>query len=192
MPENRTIYVSERGLILLLALRVLYGLPCLHLHPTIEDIELMIEALNKYGVEVRRLAAPSLPLYQLILSFTPSHAMDAYCLAARYNLEEAAVVAASHLLTYDPSKLPDALAAKIGPLYCRRLADLQRLRQSAFRELLDSPLSIHPPSPVCDDDGRRQLEIIWKAAIVKAVWNGSFGTSLSCVRLRSSRLITGH
>ncbi|RPD69773.1 hypothetical protein L226DRAFT_575259 [Lentinus tigrinus ALCF2SS1-7] len=174
VPKDRTIMVPERSHVLLIALRVLYGLPCLHLYPALDDVELAIGALLKYGIDLRRLALPSLPLYQLVLSFSSSHPIDAYCIAARYDLEEVAVAISSGLLVYDLSVLPDALAAKMGPVYYKRLTDLQRLRQSALRELLEIPLDSHPPSPFCDDDGQRQLETIWKAAIVKAVWHGSF------------------
>ncbi|RPD58795.1 hypothetical protein L226DRAFT_493735 [Lentinus tigrinus ALCF2SS1-7] len=174
VPQGRTIVVPERSQVLLIALRVLYGLPCLHIHPALDDVELAMGALLKYGVDLRRLAEPSLPLYHLVLSFSSSHPINAYCIAARYDLEDVAVMISSGLLMYDLSVLPDALAAKMGPTYYKRLTDLQRLRESALRELLDSPLDSHPPSPVCDDDGQRQLETIWKAAIVKAVWHGSF------------------
>ncbi|RDX40537.1 hypothetical protein OH76DRAFT_335152 [Lentinus brumalis] len=173
IPDDRTVAVPERASVLSIALRVLYGLPCLHMHPALDDVDLATEALVTYGIDVRRLAAPSLPLYQLILSFAPSHPIEAYCVAGRYDLQDVAIAASSSLLTYDLSTLPDALVARMGPTYCKRLVDLEKLRQSALGELLDVPVAAHPPSPACDNS-RSQLDKVWKTAIAAAVWDGSF------------------
>lgn len=174
VPQDRTVAVPERAPVLLIALRVLYGLPCLHLSPALDDVDLAIEALVKYGIDVRRLAAPSLPLYRLLLSFAASQPIEAYCIAGRYDLQEVAIGVSSSLLTYDLSTLPDALMARMGPIYRQRLIDLQKLRQSALRELLDVSVAVHPPTPGCDNS-RSQLDEVWKAAIATTVWNGSSG-----------------
>ncbi|KAI0681570.1 hypothetical protein C8T65DRAFT_548213, partial [Cerioporus squamosus] len=124
VTQDRTVAVPEHAPVLTIALRALYGLPCLHLGSALDDVDLAIEALVKYGVDVRRLAAPSLPLHQLLLSFAPSHPIETYCIAGRHDLEDVALASSSNLLTYDLSMLPDSLIARMGPIYRKRLVDL--------------------------------------------------------------------
>lgn len=125
--------------------------------------------LIKYGVPVRNVSLPNMPLYHLLLSHAPFHPIEAYALAAYYDLEQPAVAISSHLLAYDTCQLSDELTLKMGPVFFKRLFDLHQIRRDALKAIvLKSPQS-HPPAVTCrDKDG---LTTAWAHAAAKLAWD---------------------
>ncbi|KAI0373459.1 hypothetical protein BV20DRAFT_1033801 [Pilatotrama ljubarskyi] len=164
-----SIALPESAAVLNVVLHLIYGMFCLHFQPSFESTEAALDALNKYGVPVSQLAS-SQPLYQLILSYAPYYPIEAYALAAHYQLEDAAVAVSGHLLAYDMSKLTDELTVKMGPLYLARLIGLHQSRARALRDIALRPPASHPPTSTCSDEEQAKLQRGWAFANADIVW----------------------
>ena len=176
------ISISQPSAVVNIVLHTMYGLSCLHYHPTLEMVEAALDALAfSYGVPVQLLAQPDLPLYTLIVSFAPYSPLDAYAVAGKHKLENAAVAISSHLLAYDLSRLPDAAVQKMGPLYLKRLVLLQRNRLDALRNIVVKAPEKHPIVPGCNEELQQQMLRAWAHAVAQLVWD---------VRPSESRLST--
>ncbi|KAI0779893.1 hypothetical protein C8Q74DRAFT_723883 [Fomes fomentarius] len=178
---RQSIDVPESAVEAAVALHIAYGLPCLHLFPSLDTVEKAISMLIKYGVPVRNVSLPSMPLYQLLLSHAPFHPIEAYAIAAYYDLEQPAVAVSSHLLAYDTCQLSDELTVKMGPVYFKRLFDLHQIRRDALKAIvLKSPQS-HPPILTCRD--KERLTTAWAHAAAKLAWDT---TNVSTYALQSA------
>ena len=169
LPSSR---LSQTADVINVLLHIMYGISCLQYAPTLEVTEAALDALClQYGVLLQAHAAPHLPLYRLLLSYAPFRPLDAYAVAARFVLEDAAVAASSHLLAYDLSRLPDAAAQKMGPLYLKRLFVLHQARLAALRGILFRPPTEHGPAAGCSPEQRQQLTRAWALAVAQLVWD---------------------
>ena len=174
---DKSIRVPEASAVLSLALHIVYGFPCLHLVFALDTIETAANALIKYGVPLRNVAAPNSPLYQLVLSHAPYRPIDAYAFAAHYNLESLAVAVSSHLLAYNTSNLTDELSTKMGPVYLKRLFDLHETRRSALKAIVMKPPRMHRPNLACGTGEQRQLTQAWAFAAAEMAWDVQPGES---------------
>ena len=155
-----------------IVLHIMYGLSCIQFAPTLEMVEAALDALCfQYGVVLQAHATPHLPLHQLLLSCAPYRPLDAYAVAARFALESLAVPISSHLLAYDLSRLPDATAQKMGPIYLKRLFVLHQGRLTALRNILFRPPAEHAPAVGCSPEQRQQLTRAWALAVAQLVWD---------------------
>ncbi|KAI1791332.1 hypothetical protein LXA43DRAFT_1141822, partial [Ganoderma leucocontextum] len=181
---NTSITLPEPASVFDLLVRIVYGIPCTHLAPSLETTEATLEALIKYGIPPRLHAFPSQPLYHLLLLHAPHRPIDAYAVAGRHGLEDAAVVISGHLLVYDTSLLSDALVAKMGPVYFCRLLCLHRNRLSALKNIVLRPLAQHSPMPACAESApaRAQLARAWAFAVAQLVWDASPGVSTDALK----------
>ncbi|KAI0692347.1 hypothetical protein C8T65DRAFT_699527 [Cerioporus squamosus] len=170
--REESINVPETSTILSIALRVVYGLSCLHLTDiALESVESSINVLLKYGVPVQKFAAPHWPLFQLVLSHAPHRPIDAYALAAHHRLEELAVAVSAHLLAYDLSTLTDELTMKMGSIYVKRLFNLHQTRRNALKNIVMKPPAMHRPNLACGTAQQRQLTQAWAFAAAEMAWN---------------------
>ncbi|KAI0361271.1 hypothetical protein OH77DRAFT_1516260 [Trametes cingulata] len=167
-----SVKADQSAEVLNVVMHAMYGIPCLHYYPSFEVLDTALSLLTGYGISLQPLATTNQPLYQLILSFAPYRPMDVYALAGQHSLEDAAVAVSSHLLAYDVSQLPDAVAEKMGPLYLKRLFMLQHSRVVALRSILFRPPPPHPPSPGCSPESQQALTRSWAWALAAAqrVW----------------------
>ncbi|KAI0375324.1 hypothetical protein BV20DRAFT_1032572 [Pilatotrama ljubarskyi] len=163
-----SIQAKQSAEVLNVAMHAIYGLSCLQYFPTLEVVESALAELIVFGVSIQLLAAANKPLYQLLLSFASDRPMDVYALAGQHSLEDAAVAASARLLDYDVSQISDAVAAKMGPLYLKRLFMLQQSRVVALRSILFRPPAPHPPSPECSPESQQLLMRSWAWALATA------------------------
>ncbi|KAJ8489320.1 hypothetical protein ONZ51_g2985 [Trametes cubensis] len=163
--------VPEPAAVLNIVLNVTYGMFCVSHLPSLESIEAALDAVIKYGLPIAQLAKPSYPLYELVRSYAPYYPIEAYAIAAHYQLEELAVAISAHLLAFDLSRISDELTVKMGPLYFSRLANLHRGRMTALRNIVLQPPAMHPITPVCNEETQRELSRAWAFASAEIVWN---------------------
>ncbi|KAI0793662.1 hypothetical protein C8Q74DRAFT_1193839, partial [Fomes fomentarius] len=176
-PDHDTLNVAEDSQTTHIVLHTVYGLPCLHLSPTLECAESALSALIKYGVAISKLAMPCLPLYQLILAHAPLRPLDTYALAAHFGLEPVAAAASSHLLAYDLFTLSDELSVKMGPVYLKRLLDLYETRRAGLKAIVMRPPARHADTATCGPESQMQLTRAWAVAAADMAWNALPNTS---------------
>ncbi|KAI0645460.1 hypothetical protein C8Q79DRAFT_1104060 [Trametes meyenii] len=168
-----TLRLPESGDTLNVVLHTLYGLSCLHFHPTLETVDAALTALTKYGTSVQALAAPYQPLNALILSHAPYRPIETYALVGHYQLDELAVAISGHLLSFDLSTVTDALATRMGPVYLKRLFLLHQVRIHALKEIILRPPGGHAQAPGCSDAEQAKLTRAWALATAQLVWDAT-------------------
>ncbi|KAI8993835.1 hypothetical protein BD414DRAFT_534930 [Trametes punicea] len=166
-----SLHLPESGDVINVVLHTMYGLSCLHFHPSLETVEEALDALIKYGVPIQTHANPYQPLHQLILSLAPYHPIETYALAGRHQLEDLAVTISGHLLSFDLSRITDDLATKMGPVYLKRLFFLHQTRLQALKEILLKPPATHPATPGCNPTEQGKLTRAWALATAQLVWD---------------------
>ncbi|KAI0365637.1 hypothetical protein BV20DRAFT_722685 [Pilatotrama ljubarskyi] len=165
--------LPESGDVLNVVLHTMYGLSCLHFHPTLETVEAALDALIKYGLPMQTHAAPYQPLHQLILSHAPYRPIETYALAGKHELDDLAVTISGHLLSFDLSRVTDDLATKMGPVYLKRLFLLHQTRLHALKEILLRPPAAHPTTPGCNPTEHGKLTRAWALATAQLVWDAT-------------------
>ncbi|KAI0743862.1 hypothetical protein C8Q80DRAFT_865322 [Daedaleopsis nitida] len=178
-----TTNVSENGDVINVVLHTIYGRSCVHFNPTFETTEAAIAALIKYGVPIEAQALPPTPLYQLLTSHARYQPIRTYALAGQHQLEDVAVEASGHLLSYDLSTTTDELARKMGPVYFKRLFLLHQSRLMALRDIVLRPPTAHSVKPGSDhgyEHGRMVRE--WAHATAELVWNATASMSGNTLR----------
>ena len=164
--------VPQPSTVVNIILHTMYGQSCIHYLPTLEMVEVALDALAySYGVPLRPLALPTLPIYTLLLSFAPFRPLDAYAVAGKHSLEEAAVAISSHLLAYDLARLPDSTAEKMGVLYLKRLFLLHQSRLLELRNILFKAPATHPQTAACDETSQQKMLRAWAFAVAQLVWD---------------------
>lgn len=176
--ETPTIHVPEPADVLNVVLHTIYDIPVGQFQPSVETVSAALDALGKYGVEPRQYAKHGGSLYSLVLSFAPHRPIDTFALAASHGLEDVAVAASAHLLSYPLSALTDDLAECIGPIYLKRLFFLHLGRLEALKKLLVSPPRRHPEVPECSEEVQAALTRAWALATAHLVWEAKPSTFL--------------
>ena len=129
--------------------------------------------MTKYGIPIEPHAAPHQQMYQLLLSHAPYHPIETYALAASHGLEDVAVVASGHLLSYDMTRLTDELVTKMGAIYLKRLVLLHQERMTALRHILLQAPRNHSPTPGCGDLQQGQLIREWALSTAQLAWDAT-------------------
>ncbi|KAM5543300.1 hypothetical protein V8D89_003174 [Ganoderma adspersum] len=176
-----SISVLEPAEVLNIVIHTMYGKSCTHHNPSLANIEAGLDALVKYGVTLTRYASPSEPLYRLLLLHAPHHPIEAYALAGRHSLEDAAVAISAHLLAYDLSLITDELSIKMGALYLRRLVDLHGDRTKALKNIIMRPPVGHPPTLMCSQMSQARLTNAWAFAVAELAWSTLPGMSTNAL-----------
>ena len=94
---------------------------------------------------------------------------------AAYNLNDLAVAVSSHLLSYPLASLSDELAARIGPIYLKRLCFPQLGRIERLQTLLRAPPNFHPEMNHCDFAAQKRLARAWELASAWLAWDARPG-----------------
>ncbi|PSR75020.1 hypothetical protein PHLCEN_2v9350 [Hermanssonia centrifuga] len=173
--------VADSSQVLNIVLHTFYDMSCAHYSPAIPTLLTAVDALAKYGVPLQKYAAPNTPLYQLLLSQAPAAPMDFYSLAAQYDLYDLAVPISSHLLAYPLFNLSDEHAAKMGPLYMKKLVFLHLGRVDALKRLLLPPPQQHPATTECDFIEQKKLTRAWALASAYLAWDARADLSTSAM-----------
>ena len=161
--------------VLNVVLHVVYNISCAHYNPDITTLMDAIDALAVYGLPPKRYVTPASPLYTLILSRAPISPILVYATAAAHNLNDLAVAVSSHLLSFPLSSLSDELAARIGPIYLKRLCFLQLGRIERLQTLLRAPPNFHPETDRCDFAAQKRLVRAWELASAWLAWDARPG-----------------
>ena len=162
--------LAERSAVLDIVFHILYGMIYTHHSPPLAEIDAALDALIKYGVNPASHASPIHPLCALLRFHAPCLPIEAYAVAGKYSLEDAAVAISAHLLAYDFSNLSDELSIKIGPIYLRRLIGLHHDRSEALKTIILRPLATHQFTLLCGEASQAQLAREWAYAVAGLAW----------------------
>ena len=187
-PPPRTIDVPEAGAALQVALHAIYRMPCTHLGASLESTEGAVDALFKYGVDAGALATPHSPLFQLVLAHAPATPIEAYAFAGHFGMDPLAVAVSAHLLSFDTSRITDALARQMGPLYFKRLLDFHQARLASLKDIVLSTPKSHEPRTACRGGKEGPLAKAWAFAAAGIVWEAAPGESFCILWILASML----
>ena len=163
--RNHVISLSESSNVLSIILHMLYGTSSAQYSPTFETLVTAVDQMPAYDIQPCAHIIPPTPLYNLLLSHAPFSPMELYSLAAHHSLDDLAVNASSHLLSYSICTLSDELAERIGAVYLKRLFLLHLDRITTLKEILLRPPNPHPPTEDCDSHDQERLTRAWALAI---------------------------
>lgn len=149
---------------------------CAHYSPPFETLVTAVKRFPTYGLRPKARIAPSMPLFQLLLSHAPLFPLELYALASQFDLYELAVSTSSHLLSFQLSSLTDDMAERIGPVYLKRLFFLHFGRADALKRVLLPPPHPHAPTPWCDFTDQKTLTRAWALASAYLAWDARPGT----------------
>ncbi|KAF7980496.1 hypothetical protein HWV62_37996 [Athelia sp. TMB] len=163
--------VSDPAPVFTLVMCALYALPYAPYAPPFATLAAAVDAMRAYGLPLAALAAPGIPLHALLRAHAPAHPLALYALAGHHALDALAVAASAHLLALPLADIDDALAARIGPVYLKRLFFMHLGRAEALRRLLLAPLRGHGATDGCG--GTEQLPLVraWALGASALAWD---------------------
>lgn len=156
-------------------LHTIYGISCSQYNPSVAVLIATITALRKYGVSLNDHINPSTPLFPVLTAQAPMHGIELYMVAAENDLQELAVAVSSHLLSFHLPTVTDEMAARMGPLYLKRLFFLHINRTQVLQKLMMTPPATHLPSLDCGIDEQRRLMRAWALACASLAWDARPG-----------------
>jgi hypothetical protein len=159
---------------------VIYGLPCAHYAPDLDQLTGTLHALSRYGIPGPSAVGQGTPLADALLALAATHPVDVYALAAQHGLHDLVVRVSAHVLCISLATVSDAQADAMGALYLKRLFFLHLGRADAFKRLLLVPPAEHLPTVVCGVGERAKLTRAWALASAYLSWDGRPGMSDSC------------
>ncbi|KAH7919714.1 hypothetical protein BV22DRAFT_1022514 [Leucogyrophana mollusca] len=177
------ISIPESSTTLNIILHSIYGQSSFRFAPSFEALSAAVAALLPNELSVREFVALTSPLGALILAHAPLHPIEAYALAAQYDLHDLAVVTSSHLLSFNLSSVTDELAEQIGPRYLKRLFLLHFGRIEALKRLLMPPPHPHPATPTCPFTAQSKVVRAWTLMAAYLIWD--CGVDLSTETIKS-------
>jgi hypothetical protein len=174
-PSQFPLQLSEPAAVLNLVFCSFYAISCRCYKPTVLEVSVSIQALQKYGMTPGRAVNRSSPLYLALLDVLPENALQVYKLAAAYDLLDLAQVTSTHLQTYPLSSLTDVDAEEIGAIYLKRLFFLRLGRAEALKRILIMPPASHPPTLSCGTAERMAILRAWALASACVTWEAKAG-----------------
>ncbi|KAJ7018858.1 hypothetical protein C8F04DRAFT_1149828 [Mycena alexandri] len=170
-PENEDncpiLSIPEASSVLNILLHTFYDLDCAQYLPSFATLVRAVESMQIYGINPKLTIQPSTPLFTLLLSHAPHVPMDLYSLAGHHDIEDLAVAASAHLLSFSLPRLTDAAAQRMGAIYLKRLFFLHLGRTEALKRALLPPPTAHKPTPGCPLAQQRMLAREWALASVR-------------------------
>ncbi|KAF7985575.1 hypothetical protein HWV62_3853 [Athelia sp. TMB] len=167
--------VSDDAAVFTLVVCAVYALPYAAYAPAFATLDAAVDAMRTYGLRVPALAAPGTPLFALLLAHAPQHPLALYALAAHHALDALAVAASAHLLAFPLAAVGDDDAARIGPVYLKRLFFMHLGRAEALRRLLLPPLRPHAPTGACGAPEQLPLVRAWALGASALAWDSRGG-----------------
>lgn len=159
------VYVPEEEGVLAIVLHAIYGLSLADCSADLALLEAATDSLiNRYAVNIPPLLTPGCAVYVAIVDLAKRHPLDAYILAAYFNLEQLAVACSSLLLSFPLSDVTDHHARRMGPSFLCRLFNLHLNRVATLRQLLAVPPTPHAPSSFCSQARLDDLQHAWVMA----------------------------
>ncbi|KAF9040183.1 hypothetical protein BDZ89DRAFT_944958, partial [Hymenopellis radicata] len=149
--------VNDDSAVLNIILHAIYDLPSAQFSPSFPTLVDAVDRMQPvYGVAPTRfiLPATSSDLFSQLYSHAPLRPIDVYMLAAHHGLEDLAVLASGHLLSFKLETLTDDMTVYMGGMHLKRLVFLHLDRLKRLKEIL-----LVPPPPheggVCTADPQR-------------------------------------
>lgn len=173
--------VSEMSPVVNILLHIAYKLPCDEFTPVLNQISDAIDAAVKYGLSPPHLTTRDSPIASTLHGLAASHALEIYILAASHGMYDVASSASQYLHSLNVPSLSDETLTKIGPVFLKRLCDLQLHRIEALKRLLPGPPSPHPPTVSCDYRGQSELSRIWTLFSAFIAWEARADLSASYI-----------
>lgn len=167
--------VTDDSTVLNIILHSVYNISSMQYNPSIDTLVDAVDAMPKYGLSPQTHVSTFRPLFDVLLARAPIRPIDIYALAAAHDLPELATPVSAHLLSFPVYTLSDTLAARIGPLYVKRLFYLHLGRVQALKRLLVAPPHPHPPSEECDFTKQKKLSRAWALASAYLAWDARPG-----------------
>ncbi|TFK45869.1 hypothetical protein OE88DRAFT_1668737 [Heliocybe sulcata] len=162
---------TETADVLNIVLHAIYDMSFAQYSPGVECLVAAVRSLHKYGAPLKKLIAPTSPLYQRLMSVAPLNPISIYTVASQFGLEELAVASSAHLLNFRLSTLSDDMAVRMGPVYLKRLFFLHLGRIDAFKRILLPPPPPHPCTSTCDFKDQKQMVRAWALAAACLAWD---------------------
>ncbi|KAI0089153.1 hypothetical protein BDY19DRAFT_127055 [Irpex rosettiformis] len=163
--------VPESSHILNIVLHAIYCMSSVLYHPSLAVLTAGVAAMEKYGIPLQKYISPSTPLYQHLLAQSPSSPVEVYTCAARHGLQELAVQASPHLLTFPLCNISDEDALQMGPVYLKKMFFQHLGRVDALKRLLLPPPENHPPTTECGFFEQKKLTRAWALASAYLAWD---------------------
>ncbi|RPD54045.1 hypothetical protein L227DRAFT_589094 [Lentinus tigrinus ALCF2SS1-6] len=174
--------VDEHSSVMNIVLHSVYNLSCAHYNHPLETLCAAVDAMSKFGISPQEHVVPTKPLFALILNQAPLQPILAYSTAASHDIAELAVAVSSHTLSIDLQTITYEIAAKMGPVYLRRLFFLHLGRLEALKTLLISPPPLHPCTSTCDFGDQKRLTRAWTLASAHLAWEARPDLSVSAIQ----------
>jgi len=157
--------------VLNVVLHATYGLSCLHFSPSIETLIAAIDALAKYGVDLKKHIAPSTPFFQHILDKSATAPIEFYATAGHHKLWDLAVAVSPYMLSFPLADLEDVHVERMGSSYLKKLFFLHLGRIDALKRLLLPPPQGHADTFNCDFIEQKKLTRAWALASAYLAWD---------------------
>ncbi|KAJ7185296.1 hypothetical protein C8R46DRAFT_1287765 [Mycena filopes] len=166
------LHLPETSSVVNILLHAVYGLDCAEHSPTFGTLVRAVDSMQVYGITPKLTILPSTPLYVLLLAHAPHAPLPLYCLAGRHGIDDLAVAASGHLLSFPLARLTDADATNMGPIYLKRQAALVLCflhvgRTEALKRALLPPPRGHPPTKACSVTHQHVLTREWALAAAR-------------------------
>ncbi|KAJ7164457.1 hypothetical protein C8R46DRAFT_1177055 [Mycena filopes] len=161
------LHLPEASSVLNILLHAVYGLDCTGHSPTFATLVKAVDSMQVYGIRPKLTILPSTPLFVLLLAHAPHAPLPLYCLAGRHEIDDLAVAASGHLLSFPLARLTDADATNMGPIYLKRLCFLHAGRTEALKRALLPPPRGHPPTTECSITHQHVLTREWALAAAR-------------------------
>ncbi|KAI0685020.1 hypothetical protein BC835DRAFT_1421675 [Cytidiella melzeri] len=163
--------VRESSEVLNVVLHAIYCMSCVLYNPSVSTLTEAVTAMAKYGVPMHKYLSLSSPLYQHLLSLSPASPMQVYACAAEHGLHELAVQVSSALLAFPLCNISDEDAARMGPVYLKKMFFQHLGRVDALKRLLLPPPEGHEPKPDCGFQEQKKLTRAWALASAYLAWD---------------------
>lgn len=163
--------VPEPSHVFNIVLHAIYYMSCALYHPSLTVITTGIRAMAKYGIPLEKYLAPCTPLYQYLLSQSPTSPLEVYACAAEHSLHDLAVQVSPHLLAFPLHNVTDEDAQRMGPVYLKKMFFQQLGRVEALKRLLLPPPESHAPTMDCGFFQQKKLTRAWALASAYLAWD---------------------
>ncbi|EKM59805.1 uncharacterized protein PHACADRAFT_250538 [Phanerochaete carnosa HHB-10118-sp] len=175
--------VPQTSAVLNVVLHTIYGLSCLHYSPSNETLVAAVDALAKYGVDIKKHISPSTPLFQHILGKSPTAPAEFYAMAGHHNLWDLGVAVSPYMLSFPLADLEDVYVERMGSSYLKRLFFLHLGRVDALKRLLLPPPQGHPATLDCDFVEQKKLTRAWALASAYLAWDARADLSTTAIEV---------
>ncbi|TEB15513.1 hypothetical protein FA13DRAFT_1804985 [Coprinellus micaceus] len=181
-PDDDVVQLPVEGQILTIILSAIYRVPCQLHGPTCDELIEAVDKMPEYALTPKELIDANNPLLHLLLAHAPLRPLDIYALAGHHGIEHLAKPTSSHLLSLSLHHITDALAARMGATYLRRLFLLHKSRTDTLKQILAQTPRFHPLTRLCDFEAQKKLTRAWALGTTRLAWKLRADTSTQDIK----------